>query len=430
MTPRPRNLRSFCMTCMSGNAVDRRATISRSLGRSWFGLTACWTVSLAIIFAAGCTSTSRTSSADASSRGEKSGDVAAGAVAERNLIAQLDQQYVIGPTVANELNYRIAWQSSEGGLNPKVFTIDGDSIFVLDDRNVLTRLRIEDGQRVWRANVAAPIEEIMGVNMVGERVYVTAGGAMMVLDANNGAMVAKHDFTKIANTPAVRSDTFLIYGSRDGQVVWHAYDVGHLWRSYKVAHSMHVPPVHVNGILAVVGNDGTLMVLNAADATRLWSRKLLDPVVAKPTIGDGIVYVAGQDYHIWAYDLATGRNIWRVMTDSPLDSSPVLVGDRVYQYVPGTGLMCLDAYAFDAPGGRVLWTSPDVTGSVVMERRGNLVTWDAKRKAISIIEPTRGSIVTDVTVPQVHQLLTGGEGGNEFFAISKDGRVIRLSPRT
>src|SRR5690606_3929753 len=147
------------------------------------------------IFAAGCTNTSRTSSADASSRGEKSGHVAAGAMAERNIIAQLDQQYVIGPTVANELNYRIAWQSSEGGLNPKVFTIDGDSIFVLDDRNVLTRLRIEDGQRVWRANVAAPIEEIMGVNMVGERVYVTAGGAMMVLDANNGAMVAKHNFT-------------------------------------------------------------------------------------------------------------------------------------------------------------------------------------------------------------------------------------------
>jgi hypothetical protein len=171
------------------------------------------------------------------------------------------------------------------------------------------------------------------------------------------------------------------------------------------------------------------MVLNADSATQYWSKTLLDQVVCKPVIGDGLLYVAGLDQYLWAYDLAGGRTQWSVLTDAPLTSSPTLIGDRLYQQIPGTGLSCFNAAPMDRPGGEQHWVSSRVTGNVVHERRGDLFAWDMQNKRLQIVEANRGGLKKTIDLPQVDYFLVGGPSNNEIFAASKDGRVVHLSPR-
>jgi hypothetical protein len=147
-------------------------------------------------------------------------------------------------------------------------------------------------------------------------------------------------------------------------------------------------------------------------------------------IGEGMLYVAGQDQYLWGYDLASGRTQWSVFTSAPLTDSPTLIGERIYQQIPGAGLSCFNAIPIDQPGGEKFWESDKVTGNVLLERRGDLFVWDADARKLQIVEANRGGIKDTLDLSQVDFLMLGGEGGNEIFTASRDGRVERLSPRS
>ena len=56
--------------------------------------------------------------------------------------------------------------------------------------------------------------------------FVTAGGELFVLDAASGSRLSKQTLSNIANTAPVEYGQFLVYGSRDGKIVWHAPTLG------------------------------------------------------------------------------------------------------------------------------------------------------------------------------------------------------------
>jgi outer membrane protein assembly factor BamB len=348
----------------------------------------------------------------------------------QQVIRQLDQQYVIGPTAGGEMDYRIGWQFDVTARSTlQGMALRGDSLYTLDDQNFLTRLRVVDGHQVWRTQAAEPVVRIISVNVADDRVYLNAGGEMLVFDAVNSTQVAKWSLDKIAATPPVEYGPYFIYGARTGEIVWVSRQIGFMSSAYYISHSIAVPPVIKGDTLAAVGNDGEVVVLNAANARRLWGKKLLEPVVCKPVIGEGMLYVAGQDQYLWGYDLASGRTQWSVFTSAPLTDSPTLIGERVYQQIPGAGLWCFNANPIDQPGGEKFWQSDKVTGNVLLERRGDLFVWDADAKKLQIIEANRGGIKDTLDLSQVDFLMLGGEGGNDIFVASRDGRVERLSPR-
>lgn len=345
------------------------------------------------------------------------------------VVSDMDRTHLIGPTAARELDYRVAWQHTGAGRTIKIFTVQGDSVFFLDAENFLARIRIADGNRVWRKQVAEPIEEIYGVTYPGDRVYVTTGGAMLVLDPNTGSQVERQQLLQIATTDPAVFNQYLIYGSRNGQVVWHSRLVGQHWRGYQISPALIVPPRVVGNVVAAVGSNGSVYVLSAVDARQYWNRMLLAPVVCQPTIGEEAVYVAGTDQYLWAFALATGRQLWKVLHESPLTESPVLVGDRLYQQVPRFGLHCYAALPWDNPGGELIWKAPSVNGTVVLERRGQLITWDARARKIVVVDAENGFVAKDINTPDAARVVVAGPDSNEIFAANDDGRIIRLVPR-
>lgn len=347
----------------------------------------------------------------------------------------LDEQLLIGPTAARVIGARIDWQvptSTQDASGISRLDVQGDSVFILDGRNYLTRLNRESGLQAWRLPVAEATTEILGIAYMPEieQVFLASGSAIFVLDAATGSQVGRQKLGQIANTALVVRPPYFLYGARNGQLVWHSYEVGYQGRGYQVSESIRITPTLVGGTIVVVGTDGTLMGIDVDAAAQLWSERLLDEVIAPPAAADELIYVAGLDQHLWAFDARTGRRAWRYLSESPLESSPVVIGDRVYQYVPGEGLLCFEARPLDAPGGRQVWRAADVRGVVLGAYPRHLLVWDERERRLTTVERARGGLIESVSLPLVrHVLVTGPESGN-IFAAANDGRVIRLVPRS
>ena len=385
------------------------------------------TLCVGVVLAGGCTgppSSSRTADRTVAA-------TTLGGTSDRGVA---DAYYLIGPLAARDLGYRIDWQrrtliSANAGI--KTITVQGDSVFVMDGRNFLSRLRREDGEQLWRVPVADALDEIHGITFMPrmERVFITSGGVVLVLDSDTGSQIAKQRLEQIANTEPIVFGQFFLYGTRNGQICWHSYEVGYQWRGYQVSQSIQLAPLLVDGAVIVVGSDGRIMVLDAGSASQIWSKKLLDVVTAPPAAGSRQVYVAGRDQHLWAFDLNTGRNTWRYLTEDPLSDGPVLLGDQVYQQIPSEGLVCFEAEPVNAPDGVVVWKAPKERGSVVGRIGANLLVWDQKQRRLELVTADQGAAALSLDLPGITFLLTNTRQSTDLFAAGDDGRVVRLVPR-
>ncbi len=384
---------------------------------------------LSISLSVGCNSTESTSAAPADANG--SAQVAPGATTDE-VLRKLEQDYLIGPVSAQSLGLRIDWQSLVGqqtGSKLSHFWVLGDSVVVLDESQMLTRLRLKDGGAVWRSPMGGQMGRILGISrMVGESgdgLFLTTDTELFVVDAANGAPLRRQRFEKIASTPSTVWDRFVVYGSHNGQVVWHQYLAGVAYGANQLNGAITVKPLLVGNDIVAVSLKGTVMVLDARSTHSIWAKQLLDGVVASPAASDGIVYVAGLDQYLWALDIRNGRTRWKYLTVSPLRDAPVVIGSHVYQQIPGKGLACLEANPADSPGGKLLWEASTVSGSVVTTVGSNLLVWDSRKKVMWLVD-IRGNVVSEVGVPDVDQAWCDSLENGELFVSGDDGRVSHL----
>lgn len=342
------------------------------------------------------------------------------------------QFYILPPADAKRLGYRIDWQSDVTPLVGETLEstfVQHDAVFAVDNDKNLTRLSAANGDRIWGTQLAAPLEQIMGVAYLPRhnRVYMLTGGRMFEIEAANGALEDGFELQKLANTEPVVHGQFLIYGSRDGQLVWEAYQTGFMWRSYKIGGTVTQPPVLHEGRVVGIGDDGQVIALLADSASQLWNARALDPVTVAPAVGNGAVYVAGEDQFLRCFDLESGRGLWNRLFEEPLRHRPALIGDRLYQYVTGQGLIAFEALPMSSPGGVEVWTAPDVRGVVLVQRGRRLLVWDAETRTLSTLDAERGSVRESIVLDRVTDIITP-QTGSALYAYSADGRIIKLVP--
>lgn len=405
-------------------------------------LRAGWCVSLASVLAgaAACESTKQSNQGMSSASTSAGSDVATGSDSSGvPSAAELDARMVIGPTAARSLGYRIAWESSPLAVAPERISIvapSGDSIFTLDSRNNLSRLREVDGVRIWAAPVGGPYDRALDVvetpsdagGSEGDRVLVLTEGSLYVVDADNGVLTDRQSLFRPANTPGVLAGPFLIYGGRTGQIVWHEQRVGHHWRVNELEGSIRTAPILAGTDIAAASSAGDLAVMDLRTARTIWSKKLLAGISAPMATGRGFLYVAGLDQYLWAIDVGNGQTIWKHINESPLLTGPTLLGERLYQRIPSRGLVCFDAFVKDRPDGVILWTNAEVPGEVIGERGNAILVWDAPSRTMTRLDRT-GGVIETLKLSNVAMLTLERSEGGSIYALADDGRLSRLVPR-
>jgi len=349
---------------------------------------------------------------------------------------RLEATLVIGPAAARELGYRIAWETgnltSRGGTLAQAH-VAGDSIFTLDTRNLLCRVRTNDGSRIWASPIASAADRSFGLvrieSTLGDRLHVTTESAMWVVDATTGVPTERHALTRSANTNATFVAGRLVYATRAGQIVWVDPVVGHPWRVRQVDGAIRHAPIVVENEVAVVSGAGNIMVVRGDSAEVLWTKELLAGVAAAPTGANDVLFVAGLDQYLWAFDLLTGRTLWKNFNDAGLQTSPVLIGDHLYQRLANAGLVCFEAFPVEAPDGRRLWTNAEVRGEVIGRKGRNLLVWDSTGRRLTVLDAARGRTISTVDLPNVDALKVTALVDGDLLAHNRDGRLIRLVPQ-
>jgi outer membrane protein assembly factor BamB len=81
-----------------------------------------------------------------------------------------------------------------------------------------------------------------------------------------------------------------------------------------------------------------------------WTFKAGESIEGAPVVVGGVVYVASLDKHLYALELATGKQKWKTKLGAA-KSSPSVKGDRIY-----IGDLEGKFYCVNAADGKVLWT--------------------------------------------------------------------------
>lgn len=319
--------------------------------------------------------------------GEGSGEIkriVAAPVAKDGRIYVIDSAQKVSALDANT-GKRI-WENQLKAANPQWdefsvgggLAIAGDKLIIASGFAYVAGLNLADGKEAWRLRVDSPLSSSPAI--LGNRAFLTS--------TNN-------DFY------AVDTDT--------GQIIWNDQALA------ETARVLSSPSPAVNQDLLVVGySSGELIAYLPANGRRLWTDTLtstgrytplsaINDIAGKPTIQDGIVYVASHSGILTAIDARSGTRLWSKTFGSR--QGPVIGGD--YLYVVGTNSKVIAANKID---GKIAWVRdlPEFkdnnrdqrivwTGPLIASDRLVITSSDGDVIALS---PQDGSTVADLKIGQ------------------------------
>lgn len=348
----------------------------------------------------------------------------------------LDARSLFPPSRLRDFGYRADWQTevptSPGSTLESLFQ-RGDAIYARDANNLLSRVSRDRGDVLWQSPVGSPRDELIDMLRIqrddGEKVVAIGRLEVFVLDNANGIAERRQEIERTLHTSGAVHGPYFIYGTRDGQVIWHQYEVGYPWRGNSLPGSVSAPPLVVDGLVYVVGSTGRILALDA-DSTRLvWEKQLIAGIDGQPACEGGVLLVASRDQYLWALDARTGRTIWRYFTESPLTTSPVADGDAVYQFVPTEGLVKLTLRPEGRIDGVVEWRSSEAVGRILGRRGNRLLLWDDADRILRAVDVGSGDVVEQVGLPKVADVVADGFEDPALQFLAADGTVMRIVPQ-
>lgn len=256
-------------------------------------------------------------------------------------------------------------------------------------------LDAETGQRRWSTTVATEGTEVFPPAVVGERVYVAAGNTLLELERHTGRILWAKQLPTGASAGPAANAAYIYVPTVDRRL--YAFEAteasagqGSPYRRnpigwfYYTAAAIDHPPVLSGGLVAVVASDGILYAL-AEDSRRIRYRYFTHSRVAAPlAVLDKYLYVATNDFDLFAIDTVTGMTKWRFLSGQPIlaqpgaylaaepmaaETEPAVTGvapppaGDVFLTPQDAGLYCLDNRT-----GQPRWTNRAVTRLVGASR--------------------------------------------------------------
>lgn len=141
--------------------------------------------------------------------------------------------------------------------------------------------------------------------------------------------------------------------------------------------------------------ENTLSVETVAGLTERWRLHMVDGATSTPAIADGIAYFGGWSGNVFAVDAVSGDVHWqRRVTESQVNDTPLVVGDRLYT-AAGPSLLALSRAdgsiifetLLDTHPTAMVWASPKLVDGMILIGVGSF------ENGVSITPTFTGSLV-------------------------------------
>jgi outer membrane protein assembly factor BamB len=195
------------------------------------------------------------------------------------------------------------------------FAIEGDRIVAYD---------IDTGTQRWLTS-AKPRVDLLATE---DLLYVVEADRIRALSAMDGSEAWTVPFAdKLAARPIV-SESRLMFATQEGAVVvLDATNGAAIWRQH-VAHA-HAPLSAFADRIYLSSSDGRVLALRADNGTIIWTRKLGGAANGALAAGDR-VFVGSNDNFFYCLNESDGTVNWRWRTGGDVVGQPVADDDTVY----------------------------------------------------------------------------------------------------
>ena len=354
------------------------------------------------------------------------------------IMTMADQSRLVNTDSSSALDLRTIWQSTTAGSG--TYGIEsihrfGNELIVADRNNVVTSLRLDSGDMIWKDGSLPRKETIFGIDLFttnGQNFYyVTTDTDIFVIASETGYIVNRQNMVRIPDTTVIRAGENLIFGTASGRIVWHNTKVGYELKANKLASGIVNGPIRVGKNLLAASVNGELMMMSARSGQRFWRKNLKVGIESPPSASNYAAYVADEGQRLTCLELESGQKLWQFFSPSPFVGGPITIGDRVFQFTESEGLNCFDALPLNAPQGRKLWSNEDIQGEIVTAIGNDILVWNAKRKMLARIDSDRGDLRSSTTLPMVSMVKASrdAQGKLLLIAASNDGRLQLLESK-
>ena len=345
--------------------------------------------------------------------------------------------------------FKVDWRVGAGEGSGEVKRIvaspvaKGGRIYVIDSAQKVSAFDIKSGKRVWENQLKASNpqwDEFSvggGLAIAGEKLIVASGFAYVAaLNLADGkeAWRLRVD-SPLSSSPAIlgnrafltsTNNDFYAVDTETGEILWNDQALS------ETARVLSSPSPAVNqDILAVGYSSGELIAYLPANGRRLWTDTLtstgrytplsvINDIAGKPTIQDGVVYVASHSGILTAIDARSGTRIWSKTFGSR--QGPVIGGE--YLYVVGTNSKVMALNKID---GKIAWIRelPEFKDG----NREQRIVWTGPLLASDklVIASSEGDVIA--LSPQNGETLNELKIGQSIFIepIAANGKVFVLT---
>lgn len=131
-----------------------------------------------------------------------------------------------------------------------------------------------------------------------------------------------------------------------------------LWK-YGAKPLLEFPPAIANGTMYFVDNDGYAHALDAESGKTKWNRRIARLNASTPTYSRGKLFIVNlEPGQVMALNARNGRQIWKKSLPCRSESSPVVIGPRMY-FGCENGVL----YALKTASGKEIWAT-SVAGAI------------------------------------------------------------------
>ena len=238
----------------------------------------------------------------------------------------------------NDLTLAVGEKVEQVWLEPK-------SIYCLTSLNKLYRLDRDKGIITWMKQLAERPRVVRRPVEAGDKTLVIAHDVVKVYELELGNLVQERALDFSVNSDPSFDGERLFVADSAGRVIAIELATGvKLW-SCRAEEAVSAQPVYLGRTLVAVSESGEVMAYDTEFGHSLWADhfRTRGALLSRPVLTGNACYVAGTDSILYCLRSASGAELWRYFAGRRLQRSPSVADGRVFQQVPGEGLVVLNA---------------------------------------------------------------------------------------
>lgn len=210
--------------------------------------------------------------------------------------------------------------------------VTADGVFAGDEDGVFHAINRKTGQKKW--SFASNGQIIASANVVGDRlIFGSYDSSLYCLKAADGEKLWQYQTEdRVNGSPAVSGKHTFVTGCDQHMRVINI-ETGEQETDMPLERFLIASPAVSGDLLFVGTHESEVICLDWRKKEIVWryaDEQRDQPYHSSAALTDKLVLIGGQDKQLHAIDRATGKGVWKLATRGQVNSSPVVVGDRVF----------------------------------------------------------------------------------------------------